>query len=696
MRLKKFKGTTLIEVLVVIVVFLVGILTLVQIFPPGLATLRNTNASLLATTLAESEVERLNGSRSEIPDYISTGIHVNTPTGLQFFAQASLPTRELMPPKDPDPAPGQLDVNGNILLNGGANVLGDWMLTGASNRISRVMGESHSIGAPNNVGPYFGSMVNLSFAPIYYLLLPSGVGEPGVLQVYGNDMARRFGDRKSANPIPPSFAAARDWEFFFVDREKSDPLGPFTGQDQIWLGPATAKDVRIAMTFSYQGATGLQQYDSVLVVTLDPLAPPAYATIVDNYWVVSLPDLVGQPDVFGRTLYNPAQVLGVYRDSVRVQRLFQEIPVTAVFDPANPYQYKALNGNFGTVLVNPAAFNFEVRTETGRTVPLLANCDYTVFDWRILRDQFRLPAVQSDVKLVMSAIKPLNRPGADGRSYRGIGIDGPALDNAGALQVRQDDFVLMDLVTGGFILGNMADATSPAGGYSVDKIHGYVQLRDDPSQPGALDVPVAYATGDPLNPWVVTEQDVSGHAVRALYQARGEWSVQVYRSAARYRTTDIVAANGLQVAECYVGGSVLGGGGNPVGSTTRLYFPLADLGQRVNVGEIWYRDSSGVLRTLYDQNLLISGVENIQGVDHAFSDVKPLIDPGSTNIPAFDSTMGYAVKRVRGASMTVRVLHNDALFSLSTDPIENYSRLEVWSRTWRRHETETYVLGGTN
>ena len=75
--------------------------------------------------------------------------------------------------------------------------------------------------------------------------------------------------------------------------------------------------------------------------------------------------------------------------------------IIPAFDPANPYQYKALNGNMGTLLVNPLAFDFDVRSENGMSVPLVATADYTVFDWRILRDEFRVPKEPGEVKLVM-------------------------------------------------------------------------------------------------------------------------------------------------------------------------------------------------------------------------------------------------------------------------------------------------------
>ncbi|HXH59966.1 MAG TPA: hypothetical protein VNI20_01265, partial [Fimbriimonadaceae bacterium] len=664
----------------------VGVLALVQVFPPGLTTLRNNSAALLARSLADAENERIAANKDQIPDYIATVQHVLTPTGLAIIVDASKPTRELMPPKDPAPAPGQLDGNGNIVLASGS--IGDWERLAASNRISRVLGESHKVGAPQPVGADYGSLVQMNFAPLYYFLLPSGVGEPGFLQVYGNEMARRLGDRKAATPAPVSFNQPKDWEFFFVDRTRTDAAN-FPGEDQIWLGPATTKDVRIALSFVYSGAVGPEQYDSVFNVSLDPAAIPAYAAIVDNFWVISLQQLVGQPDIYGRVLYNPASVLSVYRDSVRVQRLFQEIPITTPFTAGNPYQYKALNANFGTILVNPAAYDYNVKSDGDQTVPLRATADYTVYDWRILKDEFRLPQEPGDVKLIMSSIKPLNGSGPDGRRYQGFGFDVPTLDPTGLLEVRGDDFVLMDVNTGGIILGNMPDATNTLGGYSVDKTHGYLHVRDTQAGGLPLEVPVAYATGDSRNPWSVVLQNVAGHAVRALYEARGEWSVQMYRAAADYRVTDIVAANGLQASECYVGGSV-SNNAVPVGMSDRLYFPLSDLGQRVNVGEIWYTDNLGVRHVLRDQNLLIENVENLLGIDHAYADLFTIIGAKSV----FDFSNGYAVRRVRGASMTLRVLHNNSIFNLSADPVANYDRLELWSRNWKRSETESYVLGG--
>lgn len=723
MRNRLKAGTSLIEILVVIVVLLVGIVALVQVFPPGIAALRTTAANLTATTIADAEIERLAAKRLEMPEYIATGRHISTVNGLAFSIDASRPTRDLMPPTDPITGVGRLNRFGNIVFDSG--VLGDWTRVGGANKISRVLGESHSIAAPRTIpagdpllttDDNYGSLLALNFAPIYYFLLPSGVGEPGVLQVYGNEMTRKFGDQASSSPVPASFGEARDWEFYFVPADKTDPVGPFTDLDQIWFGPANAIDVRIALSFAYDkdgnlATADVEHYDMVVSLSLDPFMPPPFASIEDNYWIISLPALVGQPDVYGRTLYNPANVLSVYRDSVRMQRLFQEISLVTPFDAANPYQYKVVNGGFGMLLVNPAAFNFKVKNDVGVTVPLRANVDYTVYDWRVLRDEFRVPSNPGEVKLVMGGLQPFGGITADGRKFPGLGIVGPAMDASGNLDLRSDDFVLLDLSTGGVILGNLpapgstvtgkppiptaqvngpsvlqgtvqAGTTNP--GYYVEKSKGYIQFRDTIAGGGKVEVPVAYATGDVMNPWLVVTQDVSGHAVRALYMARGEWSVQMYRAAARYRITDIVAANGLQVSECYVGDSITG-----VGDANKLYFPLADLGQRINIAEIYYADGTG-RQVLKDQNIALSAVQAINGVDHAVADLTNLIGVGAS----LDYSMGYAIRRVRGASMTVRVLHNDSAFSLGQDEQENFRRLEQWAQSWKRHETESYVLGG--
>jgi hypothetical protein len=137
-----------------------------------------------------------------------------------------------------------------------------------------------------------------------------------------------------------------------------------------------------------------------------------------------------------------------------------------------------------------------------------------------------------------------------------------------------------------------------------------------------------------------------------------------------------------------------------IGRPTRLYFPATDLGQKVTVKEIWFGiDSNGDGRPddatatlLPDQEFQVDGIERVVGVSLAFIDI-------TGKVPAqavFSYANGYAVRGVKGASMKVRALWNPGYFSFTNDPIENYRRVEVWARGWRKTETESFLAGGQN
>lgn len=91
----------------------------------------------------------------------------------------------------------------------------------------------------------------------------------------------------------------------------------------------------------------------------------------------------------------------------------------------------------------------------------------------------------------------------------------------------------------------------------------------------------------------------------------------------------------------------------------------------------------------YEQEFQIDAIE--PGLGLAYLDISTKL-PGAT----FDATLGYAVRRVRGASMKVRVLWNPASFRLSNDTADNYNRLEEWMRSYRRIETQSFSVRGTD
>lgn len=707
--LRSRAGTTLVEILVVIVVFLVGILALVQVFPPGLTLLRTTRNNTVAAQLASAELQRILGQPGELAEMILPVSYVNQVGGLRVVVNTGRVNTALMPDKDPDPAPGRIDSQGRVIVGGSPT--GDWPRVSGANLFSRVVGESKPVPAPRRVpglpaGSDYGGLMQLTFAPTYYFQNAAGVGEPGIVLVYGNDLVSRYGDRLDNVPNPNG--RWRDYEFWFVDASDTDTTS-FPGEDQIWIAPARPSDFRIAFSFAYLEPTTntVQQYDVIVQAPVDPASPPPYAVQSGNFLVISLQQLVAQPDVFGNpSQFVPANFRGAEFGSIRVSRVFRELPLATPFS-GDPYEYKVLGAAstggagvdycMGTLLLSPAAFEATFRTVRGQRVPLKARADYTVLDWRILRDEFRVPrSNEGSVKLTLNSIKPREGLGPDNRPNPGLGLASPSL--LPPIAGKTEDFLLVDLETGGLVLGNAEnDPTKPGypqnpdSAWQADKSNGFLSFRDvDGNAANGLSAYMVFPTGNPSSPWSARTlvPNISSRNVRALYMGNAEWSVQPLKAAAQYRVSFNLRANGLGPGECLVGGTP-DAFGAPQGRPHRLYFPLNDLGQRVVAGEVWWTNGSGP-RVFEEQEWRIDGVENVRGADLAYADIRGRAGLGAV----FDFSNNYAVRRVRGASLKVRVLWNPARFNLVTDEVANYNALEEWMRSWRKTETESFRTGG--
>src|SRR4051812_24191429 len=71
MNSSRRSGTSLVEILVVIVVFLVGILAIVQVFPGGFRVLSTTQKNTIATALGRAMIETLKNNADQLPEAIS-------------------------------------------------------------------------------------------------------------------------------------------------------------------------------------------------------------------------------------------------------------------------------------------------------------------------------------------------------------------------------------------------------------------------------------------------------------------------------------------------------------------------------------------------------------------------------------------------------------------------------------------------
>lgn len=153
------KGTSLVEVLVVIVIFSIGILAIVQIFPGGFQALAQTRNQSVATQLGRDEVERLKARPDLLPEQIVPVTYVFSAGDVQILSDASRRADDL------GPAAQALDQNGQLLDTGG-NPLGNWMYLSGANNSRRIIGEGDVVPAPRQVGNLYGGLRVLQFGPI--------------------------------------------------------------------------------------------------------------------------------------------------------------------------------------------------------------------------------------------------------------------------------------------------------------------------------------------------------------------------------------------------------------------------------------------------------------------------------------------------------------------------------------------------
>lgn len=654
-RFNQRTGASLIEILVVIVIFLVGILAIAQIFPGGLNILRTTRNNTMATALARAEMERLKNQVDQLADAIVPTRYVWD--GTRYRLEADLDRY----PNDFSPAGATgLDLNGNF--TGANGILGRWPYLSGPNVMTRVVSESRTIPAPRYLsdptptGSTYGGLMACQFAPVVY-----DPNYPETFLVYGNDLQRRI-----VEVVPAGSRVRQDYVAFIdeLGQEMALPMGP--ARPDL---PGYARTYRVSVSLYINGPGGRTQKDVVSVIITVP-SPPTN----DQREYVSIP--FTDPVFLG-----PGETLEhADLDTFRVARVFDRIgtPNAPQFltedDVRNnaslrddaAYQYDFLDEKLGLMLFNPVGFNYQERRGRGR-VPLRARVDYDVYDWRIIRDEFRVPGqMPFERKLILNSIKVLGNKYADQRPYAGIGF-------TVANETNERDFVLVDTETGGVIMPSS---------YTVDKSAGVITFIDDPAvanQVGELGALIMYPRATTPSQLA----DIRGRSVRALYQGVGEWAVQVEKAVRSYQVV-YDASPGLR--QCYVGGSNPNVNGD---RPTRVYFPLADIGKQVLVGEIWYDDDqTGTMEVAYEQQFLIQPPRAGE-LPLGFIDVRDVV-PAS----AFNFSNGYAVRRVRGASVGVRAMWNPLVFNLGEDPVDNMNRYQQWERGWRKSRTETFLMGG--
>jgi hypothetical protein len=648
-RARLIAGTTLVEVLVVIVVFLVGILAIVQIFPKGFQILLQSRNTSVATALSRDEIERLKSRPEQLPEAI-----------VALYPDGSIDTGRS--PLDLGPAGTSILQNGALRI--GNVTRGDWMRFSGTNATRHVIGEGRRVPAPRLVGAnqlYYGGLLVLQFNPVDTI---SGTG----IQAYGNDLNVRLGDWNptenrndyDAFLLNPGGAASLK-----VSSSRQTPDRPYTYY-------------RVSFSGYVQTPAGYLRRDFTGLRMRVPNTQ-AGRDANENY---PLEEVALQAVV-------PGTLGAVDPSTVRVRREYEPIPNNSNWSDDDVYEFKILDPQLGVLLFHPSAHAASVPRANGRE-PLQARVDYDVLDWRVLREEFRFPfGLPAQHRLGVGSLKVGNQVGPDGRTLTGIpnleGADAPAgLRNAG--HARADNLVLQDLDTGGVFLEQPdgEPSTSPSPILTVDKTSGLVAVRDvdgDPSNGTTVHLRLPDGT-------VRTDVQIDNRAIRALYMVRNEYAVQVLKTPSLY----VVADDRPSFGQYYVGGSVAAIGG----AQTRIYFPTSDAGRKVTFGEINYRRAGDLSpRQLVSQDFVIQPGSPADPVGLPYIDITSADGNAQRLDVAIDArSLGYAARSVKGASVAVRTVWNPDFFRLDANPDTNMTRLDRWTRGYRRSTNETYLEQG--
>ncbi|MEI7984593.1 MAG: hypothetical protein WCI55_03110 [Armatimonadota bacterium] len=667
-KLNRFGGTTLIEILVVIVVFLVGILAIAQIFPGGIKILNKGRNNSIAIGLLRSNQELLKSRPDVLPGEV-------VPIRMTLVGPIYVPVEDpTWLPTEYSPAVTAILPNGTALEAGRA-----WQLVSGANTTRRIIGETHKITAPKLLSPDgtsvtapFGSLTLLEFGPIDHI---GGVPLPNQLSVYGRDMYRRVA--KNAT----DYQGMRDYEY--------GVMGMNSSAAEIAFPAAVSGTYRVSITANIINA------GSIFTRRLNGVSVNIAAT-PGGYAVVPVSDpLIG--------ILGPGDnLISVEVDSLKIAHMFTQLAPATAFDANDLFQYKVLNGRIGELLFNPKLFGkYEERAGSTRQ-PYVARIDYDVRDWRILHEDFRVstsaPAgLPKVLKLAIPSLRTNSVPGPDGLSAPShaaiiAGSDSPnagmedvfVVNNTtvpGANTTDADNMLILDLATGGQLLEQYSGAPT----MKIDKSGGNITLFDiDNNDANGLTQAIATPDGS------IVLTNVTGRALRAFYMAREEWALQVTRSAAHYDFTYVAPA----AAQYYVGGT-----GPLNGQPTRIYFPAMDTNRKVSIGKIRYRDGGGTERLLEGAEFQIKFRTGVDSITQPMPSIDLRdIDGGAVSFvqdTTSPSSMAFSVGDVRGVSVISKAFYNSSGFTFSPNTTDNLTnKFGNWAKEWGISSRETYLHRG--
>lgn len=588
---RRQQGASLVEVLVAIGILTIAILAFIRLYPSGFLSIKRTGQIDSASRLAQRELERLKLRQDNLP-YVIAPVRFESVNG-RVVIQV-----------DPTVSPDDMGVQPNL-----PNGVDPRYATGL-NRIRRVLGERVALGQPGFVigttQRTDGIVYTTTFAPI--AVPPEEVDSATLDQylfVYGNPMRR-------IELEVGSFRDVRVFEYG-IDYEAGAVL----------LRPLRSRPITYKVDYSYLVSSGTS-FEVRQVSTLIRLQPTGSQRPFPVWVPLTIP-VVGEPPENFQPVNQLPDFLGIVPDSDLCARLFERLSLQDGWDPDYPYQYKVLNPLLGTVVFNPAASNATEQFWRGRRA-LVANIDYIVHDWNIIREDITMTG---RVRFAFTDIKQFGDLQDDQTTYQGIGIAGDTRANP-----IPADIVLVELTTGATIY-------IQAGRQILTEAFGV----DDPNEyqvQGPIEVD--YGTGT----LQIGDPNLQGRKFRVLYKVNENWSLGVQKAAHRYFVSPVLA--GMPIDACWYDlPGMLDGSASP--SDTRIYFNRSEAGKTVLLREFWYRINN---TTRQGTNGVFRISETPDATGYVYIDLRE-------NFPAAErfapEVTGVAVRGIQGLSLRVRMTY---------------------------------------
>lgn len=518
------RGTTLIEVLVVLALLAIGILAVVRIFPLGFVTLNATGNVTLANALAKQQEDYMRKYRENLPDGIvawdaGTG---SVRTGLMpsdFWATVPFPG---ITPTQDDPRYS----TGNVARH--------------------IVGERCKIPPPyaytvSGSTPEVASVYSLLFGPLYSAT-PISTVTPG-LQVYGGTTMQRI---------------------VFQDPPTADNWAQLRSLGDFGYG-INYEQGKLYLAYFDPSVTTANKYDRKLRIEFGyhtGATPPVYQHTPPGG--VAAQALASNDP--GWTPGNPGAVISlnlpsgasVDQNTDVVYRVFTQRPGGTTGWSSDPYEYKVYDPVLGVIGFNPLAASLTLPHQDGRG--LTARIDYDVDDWQILRSDMIVPTEFAGQLTTATATSPFHQIRLSTGPIKQIGVTEDTVNvPSGALAFQNTlqysglqryypdtptrrgtpdiDLIIVDLLTGYTIDSrSMQLPGSPIPGATnangqIDYFTGVINLTDNPAASIALWNPPPALAAQGATPIYMAP---GGRHIRIYYRSANDFALVPFKPWGNY------------------------------------------------------------------------------------------------------------------------------------------------------------------